>query len=71
MLLRVIDKEYMGRVRGTISAISEGLVTFSGPLGGVLIAAMGIGQTYLLVGLVMLIFFYLELAFKEFYNLRI
>ncbi|WP_156016102.1 MFS transporter [Sulfuracidifex metallicus] len=71
VLLRVIDKEYMGRVRGTISAISEGLVTFSGPLGGVLIAAMGIGQTYLLVGLVMLIFFYLELAFKEFYNLRI
>ncbi|GAA5420213.1 hypothetical protein Stok01_02176 [Sulfurisphaera tokodaii] len=29
VLLRVIDKEYMGRVRGTISAISNGLVTFS------------------------------------------
>ncbi|BFI74854.1 MFS transporter [Sulfurisphaera ohwakuensis] len=71
VLLKVIDKEYMGRVRGAISAISNGLVTFSGPLAGVLITTMGIVQTYLLVGVVMLIFFYLELTFKEFYNLRI
>ncbi|MQL56046.1 MFS transporter [Acidianus ambivalens] len=41
-LLRNIDKEYMGRTYGFIGVISNGLVTFSGPLGGIMILTLGV-----------------------------
>jgi MFS family permease len=70
-LLKNIDREFMGRAGGFLKTISNALATFSGPLGGVLIEVIGVGYTYLIVGIVTLIFTYLTLMFKEFYNLEI
>jgi len=70
-LLKIIDKEFMGRARGFLGTISTGLATFSGALGGILIEVIGVGGTYLIVGIINLIFTLLILAFKEYYNLEI
>ena len=69
--LKIIDKEYMGRVGGVISIISSALSSLSGPLGGLFITIIGVRNTYLLVGIVMLTFSYLGLAFKEYYNIEV
>ena len=61
----------MGRAYGFIGVISNGLVTFSGPLGGIMILTLGVGISYLIVGVVSIIFTLLEVNFKEFYNLEI
>ncbi|AWR93844.1 MFS transporter [Acidianus brierleyi] len=70
-LLRYIDKEYWGRTTGFIGVIANGLSTLSGPLGGILIEIIGVGWTYVLVSVVMLIFTFLKYTFKEYYNLEI
>jgi hypothetical protein len=61
----------MGRARGFLGTISTGLATFSGALGGILIEVIGVGGTYLIVGIINLIFTLLTLTFKEYYNLEI